>query len=183
MVPGIRGGAGALPRRDVWAGRRWPSSCSYLDLPGFHLEYRTLREFVESLVRRWRSAVYRVSKLGEVNADYRALAAIRRDEDGTEPDVPGLVARLAHGDGDEWSDALFQLRSRLYPAAVPSLIELLYDPAGMSRTYAAELLGSIGGRPAADALRRTAADEPDEVVRNMAVAALRDLEAGHSSDT
>lgn len=150
---------------------------AYLDLPSFHVEYPNLRAFVQSLLGRWRSGVYHLASHAAVDADYRALAAIRRDEDGDDPDVVALVADLVHGLGSDWENASYMLGSRLYPAAVPPLIDVLQVDNAKSRSTAAELLGKIGGQTAADVLRQTAAGDPDEGVRKAAAAALRQLEA------
>jgi HEAT repeat protein len=114
---------------------------------------------------------------GDVGIDPRALAALRREEDGAEVDVAGLVRTLRDHNEAAWTDALWRLRTRLYPSAAPALIEMIEDPtAGRVRTYAAELLGVIGGPAAADALRRAAESDQDELVRGMSAAALRDME-------
>jgi hypothetical protein len=151
---------------------------AYVDLPEFHSEYSSLRDLIQSVILRWRAGIYWMTDAGEVGIDPRALAALRREEDGAEVDVAGLVRALRDWAKPERSDALWRLRTRLYPAAVPALIEMIEDPAaGRVRTYAAEILGVIGGTAAADALRLTAAGDQDELVRGMAAAALRDLDA------
>ena len=154
---------------------------SYLDLPAFHVEYPSLRAFVQSLLRRWRSRVYQLAGHAAVDADYRALAAIRRDEDGDDPDVAALVADLVHGQGSDWENASYMLGSRLYSAAIPALIGVLQDHAATGRTTAAELLGRIGGQTAADILRQTASSDGDEHIRRAAAVALRKLEADTDS--
>jgi cell wall assembly regulator SMI1 len=151
-------------------------SFAYLDLPDFDIDYPSLRDFVQSLVRRWREGIYSMTEAGNVHLDVRALGALRREEDGGEPDVDGLVRALREGSQVEWVAALVRLRTRLYPAAVPALIDMLKDPTTRRRTYAAELLGVIGGQSAADALRGAAEKDPDELERAVAAAALRDME-------
>lgn len=103
---------------------------SYLDLPASHVEYPSLPAFVQSLLWRWRSGVYHLASHAVVDADYRALAAIRREEDGNEPDVVGLVKDLARGEGTAWENASYMLGSRLYPGAVPALIAVMHHPTG-----------------------------------------------------
>jgi len=151
-------------------------SFSCVDLPDFDVEYRSMGDFVRSLLRRWQLGVYSMNEWGGVHLDRRALGALRREEDGDEPDVPALVRSLCDGGETEWLAALVRLRTRLYPTAVPALIEMLLDPTAGRRTYAAEVLGVIGGAAAADALRRTAETDHDELVRRMAAIALRDME-------
>jgi cell wall assembly regulator SMI1 len=151
-------------------------SFSYVDLPDFDVVYRSISDFVRSLVRRWQLGVYSMNEWGGVHLDRRALGALRREEDGDEPDVPALVRSLRDGGETEWLAALVRLRTRLYPTAVPALIDMLLDPTAGRRTYAAEVLGVIGGAAAADALRRTAETDHDELVRQMAAVALRDME-------
>src|SRR5260221_11228394 len=153
-------------------------SFAYIDLPAFHPEYASMRDLVQSVIRRWRVGIYWMTDSDDVGIDPRALAALRREEDGDDSEVEGLVTALRDGTEAAWGDALWRLRTRLYPRVVPALIDLIQDPtAGRVRTYAAELLGVIGGRAAAAALRRTAESDQDELVRDMAAAALRDMEA------
>jgi hypothetical protein len=153
-------------------------SFAYIDLPSFHGEYASVRDLVQSVIRRWRLGIYWMTDAGDVGIDPRALAALRREEDGAGAEVEGLVRALRDGTEAAWEDALWRLRTRLYPSAVPALIDLIQDPtAGRVRTYTAELLGVIGGAAAADALLRAADSDQDELVRRMAAAALRDMEA------
>jgi hypothetical protein len=149
---------------------------SFLDLPDFDVDYPSLHDFVRSLIRRWREGIYTMIEGEYVHLDLRLLGALRREEDGGEPDVDSLVRALREGTQAEWLASLGRLRSRLYPTAGPALIDMLQDPTAGRRTYAAELLGAIGGAPAIGALRRTAESEQDELVRGMAAAALRDME-------
>jgi hypothetical protein len=150
---------------------------AYLDLPSVHADYASLPDLVQSVIRRWRGGIYWLTDSGDVAIDPRALAVQRREEDGDEVDVAGLVRTLRDGTEAAWTDALWRLRTRLYPTAVPALIDMIQDPtAGRVRTYAAELLGVIGGTASTDALRRAADSDQDELVRGMAAAALRDME-------
>jgi hypothetical protein len=152
-------------------------SFAYIDLPAFHPEYASMRDLVQSVIRRWRLGIYWMTDAGDVGIDPRALAALRREEDGAGAEVEGLVRALRDGTEAVWGDALWRLRTRLYPSAVPALIEMIEDPTAGRRFYAAEVLGAIGGAAAATALRRTAESDKDELVRGMAAAALRDMEA------
>ena len=149
---------------------------SYLDLPDFDVDYPSLRNFTRSLIRRWREGIYSMAEADNVRLDRCALAALRREEDGHETDTDDLVRALREGTEVEWLAALVRLRTRLYPTAVPALIGVLKDPTAQRRTFTAELLGVIGGQPAADALRDAAENDPDELERAMAAAALRDME-------
>lgn len=149
---------------------------SFLDLPDFDIDYASLRDFVTSMIRRWREGIYTMIEGGYGHLDRRGLGALRRDEGDVRPDVDALARALREGPEAEWLAALWRLRTRLYPSAVPALIEMLRDPTAQRRNYAAELLGVIGGQPAADALRRAAESDPDELKRATAAAALRDME-------
>jgi HEAT repeat protein len=66
-------------------------------------------------------------------------------------------------------------------SAVPRLIELLEDSDREVQGAAITALGQIGGRPARQALR-SAADSDDEVVSELADAALQELEFTSGSD-
>lgn len=149
-------------------------SFSYLDLPQFAVEYRSLGDLVRSLITRWETGVYRIDETGGVVLDPRSLAALRRQEDGDDPDVTGLVQALRVGGEKDWLDALSRLRTRLYPSAVPSLIALLEDHAASRHWYAVELLGSIGDPSALPALVRAATEDADENVRKYAEITVRD---------
>ncbi|HET7467527.1 MAG TPA: SMI1/KNR4 family protein [Candidatus Dormibacteraeota bacterium] len=150
---------------------------SYLDLPDFEVDYPSLSALVRSVIKRWQTGVYWILETGEVSLDPRALAALRREEDGADPDVAGLVATLHDGfNGRErdWSSALSRLRTRLYPSAVPLLVSLLADPSGHSHFYAVELLWAIQDPMALPALERAAREDAEENVRRYAQKAIRE---------
>jgi hypothetical protein len=177
LAPAVHGRAFHIRRGRLWSRRGSVVNFSYLDLPDSRSDYGGLWEFLRSILQRWHEGIYRTSGSAEISTDFGALAALRRDEDGPGVDVAGLVKRLAYGGKTEWGDALYLLRTRAYPDAVPALIAAVADPSAKRRTYAAELLGGIGGPGAAEALRNVAAGDPDDLVRRKAAAALRDLDS------
>jgi hypothetical protein len=153
-------------------------TASFIDLPQFEIEYLSLPQFLESLLRRWRAGVYHATVNGGVDADYRALAAIRRQEDGFDVDVQALVSHLADRDEEVWLRALHRLRSRLYPEAVPGLIMMLGDPDAARTWYVIELLGAIGDPAAVPALEQMTANDADDRLRRHAAKALRAIQSG-----
>jgi len=132
----------------------------------------------ESVIRRWRSGAFRQGELGTVEADARAVAAVYRAEDGELPDLTRILKDLNEGPEQTYIDALGLLRTRLYPEAFPGLMGLLETGSVRGRRAASELLGAIGPREAATALRRAADADPDDVVRLLAKKSLSELDTG-----
>lgn len=153
-------------------------SVSYLDLPDFDFEYPSLRGLVESLVRRWRAGAYHPASGGGIDADYRALAAVRREEDGPGADVDALVKDLVGEEEKLRGTALHRLRSRLYPEAVPALIDALEDPNVTYKWTLIELLGMTGDPQAVPALERTAQNSPEHNYRSYAAKAANAIRSG-----
>jgi HEAT repeat protein len=149
---------------------------AYLDLPSFHVDYLSLGDLIRSLIKRWQIGIYWIRETGEVSLDPRALAALRREEDGHEPDVSALVQALRSTDESEWTGALWRLRTRLYPSAVPALTALLVDGPRHNRWHTVELLAEIRDPSAKHALTRAASDDLDEHVRKYAAKVLEEWE-------
>jgi hypothetical protein len=149
---------------------------AYLDLPSFHVDYLSLGDLIRSLIKRWQTGVYWILETGEVSLDPRARAALRREEDGHDPDVSAMMQALRSADESEWMGALWLLRTRLYPSAVPALTGLLVDGPRHSRWQAVELLAEIRDPSAKGALARAANDDPDENVRRYAAKVLHEWE-------
>jgi len=149
-----------------------------VELPRIDSTYPDLRRMFESVIRRWRSGAFRQGELGTVEADARAVAAVYRAEDGELPDLTRILKDLNEGPEQTYIDALGLLRTRLYPEAFPGLMGLLETGSVRGRRAASELLGAIGPREAATALRRAADADPDDVVRLLAKKSLSELDTG-----
>ena len=148
----------------------------FVDLPDTWSEFNDLHSLVQALTRRWRSGAYWRTDDGDVEEDYRAVAADRRSADAQTPDVDQLIGALDGGSPERYGEALGVLRLRLYPEAVAGLIRLLQTGSDSGRRAAAELLGLIGDRTAVKALQRAASMDPNEIVRGLASNSLKELD-------
>ena len=152
-------------------------SFDFVDLPQTVQEYADLEAMMGSILRRWSSGAYQEGELASVDKDGRALAAIYRTEDayGTQ-DLVSLIRDLDEGSELAYGRAIFLMRTRLYPDAVPSLARLLLEGSRRGRVSAAELLGAIGDVAAIPALRRSAERDPDDGIRAYSHRSLRKLD-------
>lgn len=168
-VLSVRGNSGAILFVD------------FVELPETVLEFSDIGAMVEALLRRWRAGAYRQGDHGDVLEDPLRVAALYREADFAPVDIDGLLRDLADGSPNAYTQALVRMRTRLYPEAVPGLINLLKSESYRGRKSAAELLGDIGDRTAIDALRRSAELDPDPLIRGMAVRSLKMLGASLQS--
>jgi HEAT repeat protein len=76
---------------------------------------------------------------------------------------------------DARSKALYILRTRRYPGAVPNLIRLISRGNERGRIAAAELLGDLGDPTACEPLRRAAAQDSNGLVKDLARKSLQML--------
>jgi HEAT repeat protein len=149
----------------------------FVELPVTVVEFPDLGAMASALLQRWRTGAYQEGEQGAVLEEPRIMAALYRDADFGPVDIDQLLRDLADGSPDEYSQALLRMRTRLYGEAVPGLITLLQGPSRRGRISAAELLGDIGDSLATGALKRSAEDDTDPLIRAMAVRSLRIIES------
>lgn len=155
-----------------WAVRCGPLDGSvivfdWVDLPDVWAAYDDVSSMIERVVRCWSAGAYRQGPNATVEEDLHKVAQINRELDRKPPDIDQLIADLASGDDHLFSQAIAQVRTRLYPEAVPGLIRML-DMQSRGRMAAVELLGEIGGPEAIASLRRAADADPDDFIRQSA---------------
>jgi hypothetical protein len=147
----------------------------FVNLPRTITEYQRLEGLIDSLVRRWTAGAYWQGKYAGVEEDPALLARLLRAEDQEPVDVSQLVRELSEGSEGAHSKALYLLRTRRYPEAVPDLIRLISGGNGQGRIAAAELLGDLADPTACGPLQRAAEQDSNELVRFQARASLQTL--------
>jgi HEAT repeat protein len=148
---------------------------SFVDLPDTYTAFADLPHMFETLARRWRAGAYWQGDGGSVEEDPRAVAALYREEDGEPPDLDQLLADMNDGPLETYTEGMSRMRTRLYPAAVPGLVQMLHSGTPRGRKAAAELLGSIGDATAKAALEDAVKDDSDEIVRIYATRSLEEI--------
>lgn len=138
----------------------------WVDLPVTWTAYEDLTDWSERVLRCWVERAYRQGVHASVEEDRLKVAEVNRSIDGP-ADIEQLIAHLKSGSGQRYGDALAQLRTRLYPEAVPGLIQLMKSKE-RGRVAVAELLAWIGGAEALECLRSVSESEPDERIRRWA---------------
>ena len=145
----------------------------WVDLPVTWTAYRDLDDLAVRVLRCWSEGAYKQGSHGAVDEDRHRSAAINRSLDDSSVDVDQLISDLTIGSGQQYSDALAQLRTRLYLEAVSGLIKLM-ESGSRGRIAAAELLGWIGGDAALTCLEQIGETETDDHIRQHARHALQD---------